>query len=322
MSIEKAGECLRRGKSFLIASHTNIDGDGAGAELAMLLLLRSLGKKAAIVNEQPLPPSLRFLPGHAFVGGLRSHAGFDFDVFVALDCSDLSRTGRVKERLSGQQVLNVDHHISNSFFGGVNWVSPGSCCCCEMVYELYKKMSVDIGRNAAACLYTGILMDTGSFRFNNTTPRTHLIAADLLSKGLKAADIYTHAYGSIPYEDMKILLNVLPTMKRERRGKLIWFQLDRKLAGAKLSSSSFDVGESVLAYGRSVKGVEVVILFKENPGRGEVRINFRSQGRFDVNRIASLFGGGGHKTAAGATVAGDMETVKKKVLRVLRAAVR
>jgi len=322
MSLKKAVETIRKHKRFLIAAHSNMDGDALGAQMAFYHLLKKLKKTALIFNDEPVPEEYSFLPGLAVIKRFRMNIPAQgFDCFVALDCSDLKRTGQVHTLNSqNKPVLNIDHHISNTGFGEVNWVEPAAACSCQMVYRLYKEMRVPIDKAAALFLYVGLLTDTGSFRYSNTDSSTHLMAAELLSHGIDVAGVYKRIYGSIPFDDLKLLTVILPKMRTMNDGKVIWFDIPRYLL-EKHKNISFDLSESILTFGRSLKGVEVVVLFKENlKSNGEVRVNFRSQGQIDVNKIAGYFGGGGHKTASGATIKGSMDKIKRKVLKKIKAA--
>lgn len=319
MSLKKAAACVRKNKSFLITVHTSPEGDALGAELAFARLLEKLGKRVVIVNEDSLPYGYDFLPG---IGKIRKFKrnlkGIRFDCFVALDCSDLKRAGEVY-RLNTQAklMLNIDHHISNERFAEVNWVEPDASCTCEMLYKLYKKLNVPLDREAAIALYTGILTDTGSFRYANTTSFTHRVVADLLRYGIEARKIYHSIYEDISFAEARLLARILPQMKQAAGGKVAWFKLLHNLLRRK--DLSFDLGEYLLSFARSIKDVEVAVLFKENLGvKDEIRINFRSQGKVDVNKIAKVFGGGGHKTASGATIRGKIDTVRKKVLAKIK----
>ncbi|MCK9594605.1 MAG: bifunctional oligoribonuclease/PAP phosphatase NrnA [Candidatus Omnitrophica bacterium] len=322
MSLKKAVEMIRRNNKFLIATHSNMDGDAIGAQMAFYLLLKKLKKTSVMFTDEPVPEEYSFLPGLAAIKRFRMNMPApEFDCFVALDCSDLKRTGQVQSLNGGnKQVLNIDHHISNAGFGKVNWVEPEAACSCQMVYRLYKEMRVRIDKSEALFLYVGLLTDTGSFRYSNTDPSTHLMAAELISRGIDVAGVYKHIYGSIPLEDLKLLTVILPKMRTMNDGKVIWFDIPGVLL-KKHRNISFDLSESILSFGRTLKGVEVVALFKENlKSSGEVRVNFRSQGKIDVNKIAGYFGGGGHKTASGATVKGPMDEIKRKVLNKIKSA--
>jgi phosphoesterase RecJ-like protein len=215
-------------------------------------------------------------------------------------------------------VLNIDHHISNVRFGDVNWVEPLTSSASEMVYKLFKYMRVPIDAQSALALYTGIMTDTGSFRYSNTTAETHKAAAELMKYRIDTVQVYKNVYENIPEEEVKLLNKILPSVKRECGGRLVWFQVPHNLLKGK--KIVFDLGEHILSFGRAMKGAEVVVLFKENLGvKREIRVNLRSQGKFDVNKLAQYFGGGGHKAAAGITMHGTITAVRKKVLAKIKA---
>ncbi|MBI4707006.1 MAG: bifunctional oligoribonuclease/PAP phosphatase NrnA [Candidatus Omnitrophica bacterium] len=315
MSLKKAAAAIRKNKTFLISTHTNPEGDALGSELAFYILLKKLGKTGILMNEDDIPYGYDFLPGVENIRKYKSNIrNLKFDCFVVLDCSDLKRTGEVyRINPENKPIINIDHHISNQYFGAVNCVDPHASSCSEIIFRLYKEMGVSFDSQSALSLYVGILTDTGSFRYSNTTSSTHKAVAELLKFGLNVSQIYKNTYENIPYQDIKLLSQVLPTMKRAGAGKIAWFQLRHNLLRNK--KLSFDLTDNLLSFARSVKGVEVCILFKENLGvRNEVRINFRSQGKVNVNDIAFFFGGGGHKTASGATVHGNIDSVRAKVI--------
>lgn len=320
MSLSAIIKTIRKNKYFLITSHTNPEGDALGSEIALWVLLKKMGKRAIMVNYDGVPYEYEFLPfqkhitrfTHTLIGK------FKFDCFVALDCSDLKRTGGVHMlNVQGKPVLNIDHHVSNQYFGDVNWVDSCASSASEMVFALYKRLGIAFTKDAALLLYVGICTDTGSFRYTNTTSSTHRMAAELLTHGFSAAQVYKKVYENIPFQDMKFLSQLLPHMRSSAQGKIVFFEIKRSLLKDRIFA--FDVTEKILSFARAIKGVEVVILFRENVRtRGEIRINLRSQGKIDVNKIAAFFGGGGHKTASGATLQGRIVSVRKKVLRKIK----
>jgi phosphoesterase RecJ-like protein len=241
-----------------------------------------------------------------------------FDCLVVLDCSDLTRTGEVfRINKDNKPVLNIDHHISNTKFADINWIEPHASSCSEMVYKLYQALRIPLSRDTALLLYTGILTDTGSFRYINTTHFTHKVVSALLKFNLNIPQIYKSVYENIPFEDMKLLSKILPGIRRQAGGRLIWFQIKKNLLRNK--KLSFDLSEYILSFGRTIKDAEVIVLFKENLGvKNEIRVNLRSQGKVDVSKIACFFGGGGHKTASGATVKGNIDQVRRKVLAKIK----
>ena len=319
MSLKKVVACIKKHKYFLITTHTSPEGDAVGSELAFARLLKKLGKIVTIVNEDDVPYEYGFLPGVSSIKKFsRNITGLRFDCLVFLDCSEAKRAGEVSRISTGKKIiLNIDHHISNRKFGQLNWVEPYSSSASEMIYKLYKKMRIPLDRESAVSLYTGILTDTGSFRYSNTTSSTHQAVSELIKYGLDIPRIYKNIYENIPFGEIKLLNKVLSRMQREAKGKIIWFQIAQKIL--KNKALSFDLAEQVLSFARSVKDAEAVVLFRENPGvKGEIRVNFRSQGKVDVNKIASYFGGGGHKTASGCTIRGKISQVRKKVLSRIR----
>lgn len=321
MSINKAITCIKDNSSFLITTHTSPEGDALGSELAFYLLLKKLGKKAMIVNADAVPINYAFLPQVEKIKSRKNSEGFKFDCFAILDCSDMKRCGEVSRvDLAGKTVLNIDHHISNEKFGGVNWVEPYASSASEMVYKLYKKMRVPFDKDAALCIYVGIATDTGYFRYVNTNAVSHQAAAEFLKFGLDIRQIYKNIYENIPFEDMRLLSRILLNINRSADGKVIWFQVERQMLKAK--NLSFDLTDEILSFARAIKDVEVAALFRENLGaKDEVRVNFRSQGKVDVNKIAQCFGGGGHKTASGVTVKGKIDDIRRKVLAKIKEAI-
>lgn len=319
MSLKKVIDCIKTNKRFLITTHTNLEGDALGSELAFSRLLKKLGKGAIIINKDDLPYGYDFLPDINNIKRLKQHPkDVKFDCFVILDCSDLDRCGKVYTlNKDNKPIFNIDHHISNQEFGNVNWVEPNASSCSEMIYKLYKKLRVPFDRDTAILLYVGMLTDTGSFRYANTTSYTHQAAAELLKYNLNVGKVYRSIYENIPYQDIKVLTKILPDIRCSFKGMVAWFQIGHRIL--KHKKLSFDLSETLLGFARAIKDVEVAVLFKENLGvKNEIRVNLRSQGKVDVNKIAQFFGGGGHKTASGCTIKGRIEGVIKKVLNRIR----
>lgn len=317
MSLKKVVACVKRHKRFLITAHTGLEGDALGSELALCRLLHKLGKQASVVNEDALPAEYAFLPG---ASAIRRYADLSasptYDCFVAVDCSDLRRSGKVERLYEAKKpLLNIDHHVSNSRFGSVNWVEPSASSASEMIYRLYRALGLALDKDVSLLLYVGIFTDTGSFRYPNTTSATHSIISRLLRYGIDPAAVYKHTYENIPYRFVRSLGSVLAATRRSAGGRVIWLYLDKSpLADG---DSSFDWPDYLLGVMRAVKGVEVALLFRRIQ-KGKIRVNLRSQGAVDVNRVAAAFGGGGHKTASGCTVRDSAKKVIRQVLFRIR----
>lgn len=318
-SLKEAAEAIKKYKRFLISSHTSPEGDAVGSELSLCYLLKKLGKEALIVNEDPLPQEYSFFPLKESIELYKpALKDLDFDCTVILDCTDLKRIGLVQEMVkTNKPIINLDHHISNTKFGSVNWVEPGSSSASEMVFRLYKETRVPFDENSALFLYVGILTDTGSFRYTNTSSFTHTATAELLGFNINANQVYKDIYENVPFSDIQILTRVLVNIHRANSGKIAWVEVPARLIRHK--KLSFDLTDHLLGFVRAIKGVEVAVLFKENLGvRNEIRVNLRSTGLADVNKVALAFGGGGHRTASGCTVRGKLADVRNRVIAMIR----
>ena len=301
----------KQNKVFLVSAHISLEGDALGSELALASLLKRLGKKVIVLNQDEPPREYSFLPG---LGSIRRKVILpDYDVAVLVDCSDISRIGKAAKALRKDRLLvNIDHHISNTMFGDINWVKPNASCASEMVYELFKALNVKINKNEALCLYTGILADTGSFKYSTTSSFTHLVTSELLKHHLDVYGIYRHINESLDVRTVKALGKVIETLKVGQKGKLAWLEVKNGLI--KKEPALAYMTDDIIYFARAIKGVEVALLFKEIKAGREVRVNLRSLGKVDVNKLAGLFGGGGHKMASGCTLKGSLKDVVNRFI--------
>lgn len=315
MSLNEICRSIKKHDKFLITAHISPEGDALGAVLGFYQLIKKLGKQAMILSDDQLPYGYDFLPGAKYIRRLgQKIKSVKFDCLVVLDCADLKRTGRVyKLNIDSKPVLNIDHHVSNQAFGDVNWVDAQASSCSEMIYRLYKHLHLPLDKNTALALYTGIMTDTGSFRYSNTSSSTFKAAAELLKFKINVAQVYRYAYENISPSEVKSLLKLLSEVKFFGQGRIAAFRINAHSSGTKIPG--VDLADYALNFGRSIKGVEVVALFKDSLNlKSQIRVNLRSQGKVDVNKVAAFFGGGGHKTAAGCTVCGKFLAVRGKVI--------
>lgn len=321
MSIKKVIEAINQNKTFLITSHLSLEGDAIGSELALAYLLKQKHKDVAIVNEDGVPKNYYFLGGRRLIRSINS-LSFEGqnkmkkpEVVFILDCSDLSRCGRAAKIIPKQALLvSIDHHISNRRFADINWVEPKSSSTGEMIYMLYKTMNIPFTYKSALCLYTALLTDTGSFRYSTTGSQTHEATAELIKFNISADKVYQNIYESDSYSDVLVLREALDSLKVDKSGKIAWFRVNRYFADV-----YSDQSDNVLDFARRIKNIEVCFLLKKS--KDKVRVNLRSRGKIDVNKIAKSFGGGGHKNASGCTVNGTLASVEKKVLARIRKAI-
>lgn len=312
MSVRTVKQAIKKFRKFLITSHINPEGDAIGSQVAMAYLLKKLGKVSAILNDSPVPNLLRFMKGTENILKEMPH-NFNYQAVIILDCPDLMRIGKVNEYLKKDSVIiNIDHHISNINFGRFNWVDPEISSTGEMVYELFKAFKVKIDLDEATSLYASIMTDTGSFRYSNTSSKTHRIAAELIDIGVEPYEMHARIYETSSVQDTNLLGEALQTMKLTDDGKIAWLWVTKEML--KKTKASLEGTEGIINFARSIDGVEIAVLFRETGTEDRVKVSFRSKGKVDVNKLAAAFGGGGHPTASGCTVFGKIEDVEKKVL--------
>jgi len=298
-------EKINKGKSFLITTHMNLEGDALGSQLAAYILLKRLKKKVVMYNNDRLPVIYKFLP---FCRNIKNSLQEDhFDVALVLDCSDSSRAGKVKDSLgTAKCIINIDHHISNTYFGDVNWVEPHIGSTAQMLYKLCEKFKVMDSR-IALCLYTGMFTDTGNFTYMNTDRETHRIVSNLMKYNIRPHKIYESLHSLCTPLDLNFMGKIIAALKFDSPRNICWAIIK------KWEKKNYDLTEVIFSIMRLLRGVEVLILFKK-VDKNKVRVNFRSRSRVDVNRIAKFFGGGGHKRASGTTIEGTLEEVQRQVI--------
>lgn len=306
-------EVFRDRDDFLITSHVNPEGDSIGSQLAVFYMLKKLGKNAVMANHDPVPDNLKFLPGTELIT-----RGLPGDLcpgtVIVLDCAVLERTGKICRRpLEGQFIVNIDHHVSNEFFGDVNWVEPGASSVGEVVFRLAGELGVELEKDVAEAIYTAIVTDTGMFNYDNTSRETHRVAGELIARGVDPKAMHGKIFEAKSLSEIRLLGKVLTTLRLEAGGALAHMSITRQMYREEgvdhVSTDEF------INFPRSIKGVEVAVFFKEmDDTRKRVNVSFRSSGKVDVNVLASRFGGGGHAQAAGCVFNCGLEEARARVL--------
>ena len=297
--------------NFLIASHINPDGDSVASQLALRGIFAKLGKKSTIVNFHPVPRVYTFLPGSESIRVRRRHTFKPYSAVFVLDCGNGSRAGISDMRKNGPVVVNIDHHITNTLFGNYNWVDSRASSTCEVIFDLARRLDVELDRDIATNLYAGILTDTGSFRYSSTTPRSMSVAGRLLRYGVDPHAVAQEIYENAEFDSLRLLGTVLARLGRTADGLVSWVTFAHKEL---LSLSNISETEEYVNFARSLNTSVIAIGFKEVLP-GETRISFRSKGEIDVSSLAVRYGGGGHRNAAGCTVRGPLGPVVKKIVK-------
>jgi phosphoesterase RecJ-like protein len=235
-----------------------------------------------------------------------------------LDISDVKRLGVLTEAVRKLAVpkLVIDHHVaSDDPAGTVILTDVSACATGELVYDLACELDFDITREIAQGLYAAILTDTGSFRFSNTTPRCHAVAASLLATGVDPEENYVRIYASAPPGRLRLLGEVLDTLGVDESLGLSWLSMHAD-ALEKYGVRQEDL-DGIVEHARSIAGTRMALFFRDL-GYGKVKISFRSTGDVDVNAFARQFGGGGHVKASGALIPGSLDDVRDRVIAAAR----
>lgn len=307
---------IKKHKTFLISTHVNPDPDALASQLAMARYLKSLGKRVHVVNEDHIPQRLKFLPGAGWIKKVKKGQRLKFDVAIIVDCGDYDRIGEVKNCIPPDKILiNIDHHVTNDLFGDLNMVVPKASSTSEVVFDFFTYAGFSLTRNMAILLYLGIMTDTGSFRYENTTAHTHLVVARLMQFNLSVNRLYTKIYETIPLNDLKYFTKVASTFDTLYGGRVICLELKKDMM--KKFSEEFDLRDKIFRYLRAIKGVEVLVILTEQK-KNKTRVNLRSQRRVNVAKLASRFNGGGHNRASGCHVDGDIKNARQKILAAIR----
>lgn len=303
---------LQKAEHVALCGHVSPDGDCVGSMLALGLALRQMGKKVVFYSSDPVPEIYAFLPGAAEVRvELEQHS--QFDLFVAVDCSMPDRLGNLQALLDrAGRVAVIDHHAGSVPFGNVYLNLPDKAATGEIVYDLLLWLPVVIDEDIATCLYVAIVTDTGSFSYDNTGSRTHHIAAELLELGIKADLINKRLHEEKPLVSLQILGVVLQTLDLSDCGRVAWMFIQRETLH-RLNALDEHV-DGLVNFPRLIKGVELALFFRELEN-GKYKVSLRSKYYLDVNKLAALFGGGGHPRAAGCVLEGNLEDVKQQLLQ-------
>ncbi len=312
---EQMDAFFRRGRRLLVTSHSRPDGDAVGSMLAMGCVLAQLGVQPDLVLADPVPQVYSTLPG---VEGIRMAGTVDpaeYDGAVVLECDGIARTGL--RGLETMAIFNLDHHITGSAFGTLNWVDWNACAVAVLVYRLALLLGVKVTPAMATCLYTAVFTDTGAFTYPGTASSSFSLASELIALGADADAVAHDVLYSVSAAQIRLLGIALSRM--QVRGTVAWSyvtQDDLAAVGATDEDS-----EGTVTYLISIAGVKAALFLRELPSEPEVpqryRISMRSKPLLDVSAIAAKCGGGGHRTAAGCILPGDLRGIVEHLLHAI-----
>ncbi|OWP83738.1 DHH family phosphoesterase [Flavobacterium davisii] len=321
-------DLLATPKNITIIPHRNPDGDAMGSTLGLYHFLKQLGHKATVIAPNDFPSFLAWLPSSEQVliyekDSLRSQKELNSsDLIFTLDFNALHRTGDLMESFLStldKTFIMIDHHQLPDSYALYQYSDTSMSSTCEMIYHFihfigYEKL---IDTTIATCIYTGLVTDTGSFRFSSTTSTTHKVAADLIKKGIKNAEIHNNLFDTSSYDRLQLLGKALQNMQLMENHKTSYITLSQE----ELNHFSHQKGdtEGFVNYGLSIKEIDFTAIFIENKEEGIIKISFRSQGSFDVNQFArNYFNGGGHLNAAGGKSTLSLEETVNKFISIVK----
>ncbi len=313
----------------VLATHIHPDGDALGSLFGLGDILEAQGKKVFRYLDEPVSHLYDFLPTIPFAStdldaalqfAEQANAEKGKIVAIALDCGDAERLGEARDRLlSIEPFIVIDHHRGHRDFGDHLWLESECSSTGEMVYELALALGAKVSLDAAFCLYVAIVTDTGSFRYESTSPRTLRIAADLIEMGVKPNEVAESVYDNYTLARLRLMEKVLATLAVYGDGQIGLISVTEDML--ERSGASSDDVEGFINYPRSLSSVQVAGFIKEVK-KGTVSVSLRAKGKIDVAKIATGFGGGGHKNAAGFRFSGkSIEDVQALVLDALNQAI-
>ena len=297
----EALDFIKRNGRFLISSHVNPDGDGIGAAMALKWALRKLGKEAEIVIDSPAPAIFDYFENYQWVKTPETAVSLGkFSCVITADVPSLERLGKASDFIAdGAKLLVIDHHITGEVFGNINYIDESAAASCEMILTVIKALGLGLDAAVAEYLYTGIVIDTGRFRFSNTTPDVLRASAELVAAGADPAKVCERIFFHNNYESTMALGRMIDSIRLHHDGRIAFasFPLSA-IQGAEWKKVDT---EGFVNHPLAIQGVEVAALFKEvKPG--VTRASLRAKHGIDVNEIAQTFGGGGHAKASGCTI--------------------
>ena len=313
MTLDEILKQIQKAEKIVILTHESPDGDAIGSSLAMELALRSIGKKSDIIIPE-YPRTFNFLPNAKNVKDKSDLK--KYDLAISLDCTDLRRINGKEYFEEAKRTIVIDHHGTNSMYGDINFVNPVAPACCEILVGMFTYFNIDINQEIGTCILTGIITDTGGFKYQSVTAETFEFTAELLRKGVNVSEIYQTALETRTMANFQLLKKTLNRMEILEDGKVTFTYITNQ-DETEVNAEPGD-HEGLVEIGRDIEGVEISILLRQKDNEDKYKVSMRSRNYVNVSDICYIFGGGGHPKAAGCLIQGTVEQIKEKLLREIR----
>ena len=315
-AVQEAVIAISQAQKIVVTSHVNPDGDAIGSILAVTHILDVLGKDVTPLMQDGVPDIYRWLPGTERV--VTQTERRDFDLAIVCDAGAIERVGKSVRAIveATPLVMDIDHHVADGPFGAIRILDARASATAELIWLLLEGLQSHTGQTletkaVADCLLTGIITDTGSYRYPNATPGTFELSAHLQRLGAQPAAISELVFENRSYASLKLLGRALASLQTTPDGRIAWARVTAQ-DFADTNGEDADT-EGIVSHVRAVKGAQIGILFREAPGK-KVRISLRAREGANVNKLANVFGGGGHKLAAGCSLDPPLADAEQQVI--------
>ena len=308
MTLDNIIEEINNAESIVILTHENPDGDAIGSSLALYNGLKKIGKDADLIIPE-FPQTFEFLKNSKEVK--KEGKTEKYDLAIALDCGDIKRLDGFAKYFEDANVrISIDHHSANTMFADYNFVNPMAPACCQILVTVLEALGIEIDKEIGACLLTGIITDTGGFKYSGVTSETFEFAAELLNKGVNVSNIYKKVLQTLSKPSFELRRKAMNRLEFLEEGKIAFTYTTLKDEEETMAGSNSHDG--IVEMGRDIEGVEISIFLREK--EDGYKISLRSNEYVNVSDICLMFSGGGHIRAAGGSINLPFEQAKQKVI--------